>query len=297
MDKPANQNKSVLKRSLLLFGCLILLLLGMSIGSIIGFLFTTIVGTVAISLGFDDMAALQVITDYLSFIGIWMILIPVLYLFKKNQYILREIGTKNTANTLKNALIGLAVGAGINGILILAAFLHGDISLSFADFQPMICLIIFICVLIQSSAEEFLFRGYLYQNSKAYFKHPMIVLGFNPLIFALLHAANEGATLLSILNIFLIGLAFTLVVYVTNSMWAAFTLHTGWNFTQNIIFGLPNSGITYNYSIFRLDAANANNSIFYNVGFGIEGTIITCVVITAACVALYLYNQRGGNNQ
>ena len=31
-----------------------------------------------------------------------------------------------------------------------------------------------------------------------------------------------------------------------------FAVHTAWNFTQNILFGLPNSGINVPYSVFKL---------------------------------------------
>ncbi len=32
-------------------------------------------------------------------------------------------------------------------------------------------------------------------------------------------------------------------------------VHMAWNYTQNIIFGLPNSGIVSGFSLFKLDAA------------------------------------------
>ncbi len=46
-------------------------------------------------------------------------------------------------------------------------------------------------------------------------------------------------------------------------------MHTAWNFMQNIVLGLPNSGANVPYSIFKLEEG-ASNSFFYDTGFGIE---------------------------
>ena len=56
-------------------------------------------------------------------------------------------------------------------------------------------------------------------------------------------------------------------------------MHTGWNFTQSILFGLPNSGTVSSYSLFKLEAASARSGLFYNVNFGVEGSIGAVVVI------------------
>ena len=68
--------------------------------------------------------------------------------------------------------------------------------------------------------------------------------------------------------------------------------HGAWNFTQNIIFGLPNSGITVPFSVFKLDASTARNSFAYNVGFGIEGTLVADIVLILACVIMYLWGRN-----
>ena len=84
------------------------------------------------------------------------------------------------------------------------------------------------------------------------------------------------------------------MVYYMDSLWCAFAVHTAWNFTQNILFGLPNSGINVPYSVFKLDAATARDSFAYNVGFGIEGTLLADVVLLVACVLLYLWGRKHG---
>ena len=62
-----------------------------------------------------------------------------------------------------------------------------------------------------------------------------------------------------------IGKNRSLMVYYMDSLWCAFAVHTAWNFTQNILFGLPNSGINVPYSVFKLNAATARDSFAYNI--------------------------------
>lgn len=58
-----------------------------------------------------------------------------------------------------------------------------------------------------------------------------------------------------------------------------------------IIFGLSNSGQVFPYSIFKLDASNARDSFFYNVGFGVEGTAFALIILAAACVVIIVPGQ------
>lgn len=105
---------------------------------------------------------------------------------------------------------------------------------------------------------------------------------------------NSGVTALSVLNIFLVGLLFSMCVYYFDSFWMVAAIHTSWNFTQNILLGLPNSGNVVPFSIFKLEGAA--DSLAYNVGFGIEGTALACVVLVAACVCAYVVGQRVGRH-
>ena len=73
----------------------------------------------------------------------------------------------------------------------------------------------------------------------------------------------------------------------------AFAGHTGWNFCQSIIFGLPNSGSVFPYSIMKLEASNARDSFFYNCSFGVEGTVFSVIVLVLACVVLFALGQKG----
>lgn len=262
---------------------MVLILLGQMLGSqlqFIPFLTSSDVGITA--------------TMYLEFIGIWIVALLYMRFTKKNRPILKAVGKGAAGNNWKNLLIGFVVGFGLNAVCVLAAWLHKDISLVYDSFQPVSFVLVFIAVFVQSSAEELLCRGFLYQRLMRRDKGPVWAIIGNSLFFAILHLLNEGVTILSIVNIFVVGILFSLIVYYMDSLWCAMAVHAAWNFTQNILFGLPNSGIIVPYSVFKLDAATANNSFAYNVGFGIEGTLFADIVLILACVCMYLWGRKYG---
>lgn len=263
----------------------LLIFLGQLLGSLIGFIpFMTS----------NDVST--TITMYLSFIGIWVISILYMRFTRKNRPILLAVGSKASGNNVKNLLIGFFIGFGLNGICILMAWLHKDIILYYDSFEPVYFVTIFLAVFVQSSAEELICRGFLYQRLRRSYRHPAVAVIGSSLLFAILHLGNDGVTALSVLNIFVVGVLFSFMVYYMDSLWCAMAMHTAWNFTQNILFGLPNSGLISPYSVFRLDAAAAKNSFAYHVDFGIEGTLFADFILILACICLYLYGKKSGKN-
>lgn len=259
----------------------LLILLGQTAGMLLGFLPFMTGSDVGIT-----------VYMYISFIGMWAVALLYMRFTKKNRPILLAIGSKASGNNVRNLLIGFIIGFGLNGICILAAWLHGDITLYYDSFQPLSFVLIFVSVFVQSSAEELICRGFLYQRLRRSYRSPAVAIIGSSLLFAILHLGNEGVTALSVLNIFVVGILFAFMVYYMDSLWCAMAMHTAWNFTQNILFGLPNSGLVSPYSVYRLDAAAAKSSFAYNVGFGIEGTLFADVVLILACVCMYLWGRR-----
>lgn len=229
---------------------------------------------------------------YLAFIGIWVLVLLRIRLSKKDRSILTAIGPRARGNNGKMLLVGAAIGFGLNAFCILIAWLHKDIVLYFDSFRPIALAGLFIAVFVQSSAEELACRGFLYQKLLRSYRNPAVAIIGNSLFFGILHLLNDGVTVLSIVNIVVVALLFSLIVYYTDSLWCAFMAHAVWNYTQNIIFGLPNSGIVSSFSVFKLDASTAMNSFAYNVGFGIEGTVVADVVLILATAAVCLWGSR-----
>ena len=106
----------------------------------------------------------EIFDMYFTFTGIWIVTLLYLVLTKKNKPILKALGTKMKGNNIKLLFLGFLIGFGTNAICILAAWLHGDIYLYYDSFPVIKMLALFIVVFIQSSAEELLCRGVLYQR-------------------------------------------------------------------------------------------------------------------------------------
>ena len=233
----------------------------------------------------------QFIYEYSANIGIWAVFLLVCFLFKNNRPILQSIAPGKHGNTLKLALFGVALGFGSNGLCILMSVLLGNVRLSFHGFDPVMCIVFVVAVTIQSGAEELLCRVYLYQKLRRRYKNVLVAMIGNAALFAILHLMNAGITVISVMEILISGISYSLLVYYYDSPWAAIMSHATWNFTQNILFGLPNSGMEAAYSFFKSDTASATNGFFFDTVFGVEGNVGTVMVEAAFMVALILINR------
>lgn len=217
---------------------------------------------------------------------------------KRNRFVFRSMmpGYKN--NKVSVLLLGLLVGFVMNFGCIVCALANGDIKLylDFAVDQIPFFLFALVCVFIQSSSEEMWCRGFMYERINV--RYPLwVAIVVNGLFFAALHLGNPGVGFVPILDIAICGLSFSIAKWYTGSIWFVMGIHTAWNFTQNFLFGLPNSGLVSEASIFTLDAATAQDSLVYNVAFGVEGAIpgvIADLLLGVICLLLAAKKGRLG---
>lgn len=215
---------------------------------------------------------------------------------KRNRFILRSFLPVRPGRTMKMLLAGLLVGVLMNFGCIVCALINGDIHLflSFALNQIPLYVFALICVFIQSSSEELWTRGFMYERINV--RYPLwVAILVNGIFFGLLHCFNDGATVFAIAEIAVCGVVFSLSKWYTGSIWFPAGVHTAWNFTQNFLFGLPNSGLVSEVSVFGLDAASARDSAVYSVGFGVEGAIPAIVadgLLGLICLILAIRQGR-----
>ena len=222
---------------------------------------------------------------------------------KRNRFILHS-ALPGRDNTVRILLFGLLVGFVMNFSCIVLALLHGDIKLTLSPAAGQVLFFLFalLFVFIQSSSEELWCRGFLYERLNV--RYPLwVAIVVNGVLFGLLHTFNPGVSVLAIAGIIVCGISFSLARWYTKSLWFVMAIHTAWNFTQNFIFGLPNSGLVSEASIFALDAANAKTSWIYSASFGVEGGIpsliadgalgVICLILAARKGRLKELGQRG----
>ncbi|MCQ2546115.1 MAG: CPBP family intramembrane metalloprotease [Clostridia bacterium] len=242
----------------------------------------------------ETMPVAYTLWSYADFIFIWIIVLACMLIFRWERPLLKNLAWNHGGNGTKKFFQGLAIGFIMNGICVLAALLHGDIYIYFDDFRPLVYLAVFVAVYIQSGAEELVMRFFLYRKLERGYKNIWVAILVNSVLFAAIHLGNPGVGWLPILDIFVTGIAFSLLILVTDNFWIAASVHCAWNFTQNMIFGLPNSGLVMPISIFKLDATTVHDSLFYNTGFGVEGTPLGFTVNLALAVILFVMARKQG---
>lgn len=233
-----------------------------------------------------------VMNSYFPFVGLVILLLLFCHFWEKD--ILKTMFSQKNGglqgNNKKMFLLGLLLGFGSNGICILVAWLNHDVTFIVGSFTVPYLLFAFVNVLIQSGAEEMLSRGYIQSSLQERYGIAVAII-INGLFFGLMHLANPGITVLSCINILLYGVVMSMVTFYFKSLWFCVAHHTAWNFTQNFVFGLPNSGLAAEKSFFQL--AKSNHSIVYDGQFGVEGGIVVCLIsVFSITILLTCFKKR-----
>jgi membrane protease YdiL (CAAX protease family) len=127
--------------------------------------------------------------------------------------------------------------------------------------------------------EEVLFRGYAYQTLvQAVTVLPATLMMAS--VFALAHLQNPHVTAISVANVALAGLLFSVAYVKTRSLWLPFGIHFAWNFSQTTLFGLPTSGIA-NPSWMLIGTASTGAEWITGGEFGPEGGILATIALVA----------------
>lgn len=197
----------------------------------------------------------------------------------------------DAGRNLKYALAGAALGFLQMGICVFAAVLNGNLVIGLAsNVNYAIFIFALLCVLIQASTEEIESRGFVFgkmNNEGVPLAAAVLVSSF---YFSYLHAANPGFGLLPLLSIFVVGVEYSLFYYYYGTLWLPMTMHTLWNYTQDFIFGLPDSGKPAAASIFSTEVNGS--SFFYDKDFGIEGSWMAIIVNVVFCLVMVLIAKK-----
>ena len=134
--------------------------------------------------------------DNFGFIGYWIIAYIYLLLVKSEKPALRAFGREPKGNTVKMLLWGLLIGMVLNALCATVAILHGDIRITYDSFPVIKILLVFISVFVQSSGEEIICRGVLYQRLRKGYKNPWVAILVSPVAFVIVHMGIPGCTIL-----------------------------------------------------------------------------------------------------
>lgn len=146
----------------------------------------------------------------------------------------------------------------------------------------------FLFYILVAFSEEILFRGYMFQKFIE-LTNKYVALFVLSICFGLAHLFNPHISALSVINIILVGILFSICYIKTNSLWLPISIHFTWNFVQEVVFGFPVSGVKY-FDTF-ISFVSTGPEWITGGHFGPEGSIIVSVLLLAVSL-LIIYNKK-----
>lgn len=201
--------------------------------------------------------------------------------------IFRGSGRRNAVYALFGALCGFCS----MGICILAACIHGDFEIAPPSVVRLpVLLFALAAVFLQATTEEIESRGFVFGRLKAEGIPLAAASAVSVFFFTFIHADNPGFAFIPLLSIFVIGIEYALSTHYFGTIWFACTAHMMWNFSQDFLFGLPDSGHPAVISIFQTTVKGSG--FFYDEVFGIESSVIAVLVNLSVCVIIFLIGRH-----
>lgn len=167
------------------------------------------------------------------------------------------------------------ISLGLGGFKVELIFKQGNMFMFF---------LFFVGYLFQGMNEEVLFRGYLYKRLITFLPIPMVI-ALSSLLFAVMHLRNPGISVLAFINLIIFGVFAALVRYHSNSLWFVGALHSAWNFVQGPLLGVAVSG-NANQQVVFFSKLSDISTIINGGSFGLEGSIITTIILLVAIFAI-----------
>lgn len=174
-------------------------------------------------------------------VGIEYILpFTLLFLFLVQRFVhherLRELGTTISGRTGQYLMMGFfgsgVIAVGVQGAQIGIGWMEIRAPHPLAmdvDTAAAGLLVAVVFKLGLGVGEELVFRGYMLRRLLLGYRSRLPAVGVTAFAFTAAHLP-QGRHLVSLLNMFLLGLVLTLAVLLTRSLWLAVGLHAGWNF-------------------------------------------------------------------
>lgn len=139
--------------------------------------------------------------------------------------------------------LGLGLGAGLVGLVLVSILLWGEYRV--VGTQPWAVLIHALFVFgMLAFMEDLLYRVMLFRLLEEWLG-TWVGVAIIALAFSTTHLVHEEATALSTLAIALQDLILAGAFILTRRIWLCWGIHWGWNFAQDGVLGMPNSGVTY----------------------------------------------------
>ncbi|GAA4854556.1 type II CAAX endopeptidase family protein [Saccharopolyspora cebuensis] len=134
---------------------------------------------------------------------------------------------------------------------------------------------------VQASTEEVLIRGYLLQVVRRGWGLP-VAMGVQAVVFTALHGANAGVSAVGLVNILLVAALLGFWALAEGGLWGVCAFHVVWNWLQGNGYGIEVSGMDIGAAVLDVAASPGAAPLLTGGDFGVEGSLITTVVLLAA---------------
>ncbi|HET2772792.1 CPBP family intramembrane metalloprotease [Streptococcus pneumoniae] len=199
-------------------------------------------------------------------------------------------------NFLSNLLKGFSLGLALFLLTLLGLVVLGQYRLEFIHLDTYSLAFTLFTIpfwILQGTAEELVTRAWLIpQLAKRTNLKVAIIISSS--LFTLLHLGNPGITFLSAIDLFLFGVAMSLYLLKTDTIWGIGGIHGAWNFAQGNLFGVLVSGQSSGTSIMKF-TPQGNQDWLSGGSFGIEGSIVSSIILFL--LILYLAYQLKKENE
>lgn len=199
-------------------------------------------------------------------------------------------------NFLSSLLKGFGLGLALFLLTLLGLVALGQYHFESIHLNPYSLVFVVFTIpfwILQGTAEEVVSRAWLLPQLASRTNLKLAVL-ISSLFFTLLHMGNSGLTPLSLMNLFLFGVAMSLYLLKTDTVWGVAGIHGAWNFAQGNLFGVLVSGQSSGTSIMKF-TPQGNQDWLSGGSFGIEGSIMSSIILFLLIV--YLAYQLKKENE
>lgn len=192
---------------------------------------------------------------------------------------------------VKEYLIGAAAGFVIFSVAVLIGVITGALKIEgiSPSFSASLFVLYLLGFMIQGMAEEVVCRGYFMVSFAR--KHSIwAAILANSLVFAVLHLANSGITVLSFVNLCLFGIFASVYFIRRGNLWGIGALHSIWNFVQGNFYGILVSGNPVGGALLTTTTVEGKD-LFSGGSFGLEGSLSVSIVLIAGTLILYFWKK------
>lgn len=188
--------------------------------------------------------------------------------------------------------IGILVGAGLYTAGILVLMMLGITRIEGTN--PVSIMLPAISMALSSGfLEELLFRGALFRIVEEWLGSWIAVV-VSSVVFGFVHLMNPAATLTGAIFISIeAGLLLAAAYMVTRRLWLGIGFHVSWNYTQSAVFGGVVSGGVAEPGLFK--TVTVGPELLTGGGFGLEASLVPCLLATTAGVVLAVMAVRRGH--